>query len=202
MPITISYTAPKLRYYTVAGDTLKAIEAFMKRKGPVDPNEGKRMVAMTYTGQGIVPKWTHGRSDLHRAPNGEVTCSVKVKDMKFVARAVILLPKLGSNKLSPAARKEWDRFFRKLKAHELKHIAVYRGFMHTVLDEIGRLEGSALAKTEAAAEKAARADLELAIRLNYAGGKLDKRIRQMHHQFDKRTRHGQRSGAKLNTKIP
>ncbi len=190
MAIKLAVTAPKWTYYTVKGDTLAAVWQDIIKKGPKDPNDNKKVAALTATSYSTSPAWTHEIVDQYPIFDGQITCKIKVKAWEVKFWSEIRFPKLGANKLSPAAKKEWTRFVGKLKPHELKHVAKAKAEMETIVKEFQAMESSAVGKDLKEAVKIARQNMEQDFAKTYGGKKIEDRLNKIHKKFDHNTGHG------------
>ncbi|GMG82282.1 hypothetical protein LNKW23_14950 [Paralimibaculum aggregatum] len=192
MAVKLQVTAPKLKYYTVKGDTLKDIWQDILKKGPKDPNDNKKVAALSETSFSTSPSWNHQIVDSYKIFDGQTTCKIKVKDWDVQYWSVITFPKLGANKLSAKAKKEWTRFVTKLKPHELKHVEKGLAEMKKVVKEFQAMESSAIGKDEKEAVALARANMEDHFVKTYGAGgkKIEARLNKIHKKFDHATSHG------------
>lgn len=171
------------------------------KKGPKDPNDGKRVAALTSTTIIINDNWVPEIRGGKCLPSGEIETCVGVKSMSMKIEAAIKLPKFASGKMSKTAKKEWDRFMVKLDSHEREHITITAKLAETMGKEIMKIEGVGLGDDETKAFKTAKADFIKRFLKTYGGKTISNRINAEHKSFDKRTGHGAKHGAKLNTSI-
>ncbi|MEL6220468.1 MAG: DUF922 domain-containing protein [Pseudomonadota bacterium] len=200
MAINIATKTAKIIPYTVKGNTLADIEAFMKKNGPRD-GKGKSHAAITRTAVYAGTTWQARIKEVHKRPDGEFSATVTFATLTLTIHPSIKFPKLGANTLSNPAHKEWKRYIAKLKAHELEHVTEVQKYLQALTPKILKLEGADLGKTEKEATANAAKDLGLAFKLTYMDGHMKRELEKLHKAFDDRTGHGAKHGAKLNTKI-
>jgi predicted secreted Zn-dependent protease len=197
----VTVAKPKTTNYSVSGKTLKEVWASIQKKGPNDPNDNKKVAALTETTIIVADKWdpeTRGGSCLD---NGKIETWVGAKNMSMKIEGSIQMPKLGSNKLSKTAKKEWDRFIGKLDKHEREHLAVTAKVAKTMGDEIMKIEGVGLGDDEKKSFEAGKADFLKRYVTSYTGKKLSARITEASKKFDKSSKHGAKHGAVLDLDI-
>lgn len=197
----ITVAKPKITTYAVTGNSLKDIWAYIQKKGPKDPNDNKKVAALTETTIEVADKWDpeiRGGSCLE---DGTMETYVGAKNISMKIVTSIKMPKLGKHALSKAAKKEWDRFVKKLDSHEREHIDVTEKVAKEMGEEILKLEGFGFAKDEKKSFEAGKADFIKLYLADYSGKKISKRITEASKKFDKTTKHGAKHGAALNTDI-
>lgn len=187
--------------YVVAGDTLEAINKDIERKGPKDPNDGKR-----YSGL------CSGRLTLLIGP-GDFALATAAGSSPVEAKATlsggtvtsdceITLPKLASAKgLSAAAKKEWDRFLAAVETHEDGHVDAYFAEAKELAKELNAMSASGTGKDEKVARVAAQRALVEAMKKAYGGTVLNDRAGANAKAYDARTKHGESQGAVLDGRI-
>lgn len=201
MGITAKRGSVSDKTYTVSGKTLAEISKDMDRKGPVDPNDGKR-----FSGSCL------GKLDLSIKPN-DIEFELKSSGANFGAvaslkggsvtsTAVITVPKLASNKeLSDAARKEWERFLVFVGVHERGHADSYYGLAVTVMQDLSSMTAPGVGKSEKEAKAAATKALFDKITKKYGGTGLADLIKADAKAYDASNKHGESQGALLKTSI-
>lgn len=201
MGCTITVKSPKMTSYQVTGNTLKEVWDNVLKKGPKDPNDGKKVAALTATEIVVADRWD---PELRRGScldNGKMEAVVGVKNMSITVYGEIKMPKLGSNKLSKSAKKEWDRFIKKLAAHEREHMDVTEKVAVEMSKVVMKMEGIGLgADDKKAFEAGKKAFLDAYVKA-YGPKQLSKLIAEAHKKFDKATKHGANHGAVLNYDI-
>lgn len=192
MGATLKVQSPKLKSYAVPGATLVERMDYINRKGPVDPNEGKRFASVTTTKLKFDPK------KAAVAPDGKVkkdkktgwyVAKAKVKSLAMVLESEIELPKASPKGLSWAAAKEWIRFMLAVSKHELEHVKMAGAESKKIAGEIDKMRAEGFAETERDAIKQARDNLIADIFHTY-NGSLDRRFAKVHKAFDSRSHHG------------
>jgi predicted secreted Zn-dependent protease len=184
--------------YTVAGKTLDDILRQIQSKGPKDPNDGKRYAGLCLGELQIDIKG--GDLEFTPTPDGKKV-SVIVKGGAVKANAKITLPKLASDKdLSPAAKKEWQRFLAATEKHEIGHHDSLIDVAKTVAKDIAAMTGDGQGKDEKTAKQAANVDLVNKIKAQY-GSALPGLVTDDIKAYDGKTKHGESQGAKLDATI-
>jgi predicted secreted Zn-dependent protease len=187
--------------YAVTGKTLAEINKDILKKGPVDPNEGKR-----YAGSckgtlslSLLPKELTYETTAGSSPV-EVTATPTGGTLTL--SSVITIPKLASDKgLSDAAKKEWKRFIEKTQVHEDGHADSFATVAATVAHEINHMSATGTGADEKAAQTAAAKALFAKISDAYGGSKLSDLITDDIKAYDAKTKHGATQGAVLDTSI-
>ena len=201
MGIKITVSKPKFTSYSVSGKTLKEVWANIAKRGPTDPNDKKKVAALTTTSINIGDKWVPEMRSGQCLSNGKIETRIGIKNMSMTVESTIKMPKLGTNSLSKRAKKEWDRFIGKLDKHEREHQDVTAKVAKTVGDEIMKIEGIGLGDDEKNAIKAGKADYLKRFSATYSSKSLSTRITEASKKFDKSSKHGAKHGAVLNTDI-
>jgi len=197
----ITVVTPKITTYAVSGNTLKDIWAFIGKKGPKDPNDNKKVAALTVTEIIIADKWDPENRGGQCLSNGKIETWVGAKNISMKVEATIKLPKLGSNNLSKPAKKEWDRFIGKLDKHEREHQSVTAKLAKTMGEEILKIQGVGLADDEKKSFEAGKNDFIKRYIAKFDGKKISARVTDASKKFDKSTKHGAKQGAVLNLSI-
>jgi predicted secreted Zn-dependent protease len=196
MPITLKKGATSTTTYTVKGDTLAGVNAQIDKSGPKDLNDGKRYSGLCRCEATLDSGST--KTDQSATQNGdEYDVEMWIKEGTMNYTCTITMPKLGANKLSKAAKDEWDRFLGAVTTHENGHIDSYENELKAVNKEIESLRGNGNGDTEKAATKAALDDLKTQL------GKfnLTDRLNKNAAAYDKKTGHGKTQKAVLDTSI-
>jgi predicted secreted Zn-dependent protease len=101
--------------------------------------------------------------------------------------ATITLPALKSDKdLSPAAKKEWQRFAKELSAHEDLHVAAGQSVADEIAEELSNMKATGSGKEKADAIKAAVASYVKQYAAAYGGSKVAERVKKAHEALDKK----------------
>ena len=204
MAAKLKVQAPMLSFYSVGGATLKDIWKKILKVGPVDPNDRKHVAFLTTTELSFDPDKGRyegdGRITVHRA-TGWFEATAKVKALELSLLTYIDGPKAQLNKLSKPAQKEWKRFYDRAIKHEGEHYTKAKAEAEKFLKEINALRGSGLGETQEDAANAAIDDLKTIMYDTYIGGAMDDRLNRIHKDFDKSSKHGEKTGAKLDTAI-
>lgn len=193
--------AVSTKTYTVGGKTLADILKDMEKKGPPDPNEGKR-----YSGSCL------GKLTIAIAPGdfefdvagsgGKFAAKARLKGGSVTSSAVITAPKLASDKdLSSDAKKEWNRFVAAVGIHERGHADSYYALAVTVAKDIVSMTANGTGSTEKAAKLAANKALVDQISKKYGGNAIDNLIKADAKAYDAKTKHGESQGAVLKASI-
>jgi predicted secreted Zn-dependent protease len=196
MGITLKKGSASSASYSIKGDTLADISAQIDKSGPKDPNDGKR-----YSGSCLC------KADLD-SKSTKMDKTVEPKGDKFEAEmwmsggtlsyaCTITMPKLGSNKLSKDAKKEWDRFYKAVDTHENGHVTSYETELKALIKEIEAMRGKGNGSSEKDAVQAAFKNFaEQFKKIN-----LTDRLNQNAAAYDKKNGHGKTQGAVLDAKI-
>lgn len=195
--VTLKKDFTKTVTYTVKGDTLAEIWKDIEKKGPKDG--GKNRAGFT---KAPVTTPNNLKFDKDVKPNpkkaGEFEAKVWIKSEKITMKPEIKMPKLASDKkLSPAAKKEWQRFMKELASHEEEHVTATEDEAKAVAQEMQDLEGVGTGKDEKSALKAAQKDFVSKFKAALGGSKLDDRLKKVNKALD-----GSGHGPVLNTSIP
>jgi predicted secreted Zn-dependent protease len=194
---------PTVKTYTVAGKTLADIWKDIQKKGPVDPNEGKRYAgsclgafSIGLTDKDLAFEVTPGSSPV------EVKAQLAEGKGKVTSKPAITMPKLGSDKtLSAAAKKEWGRFADCTSIHEYGHADSLYLVVIDIAKDISGMTATATGANEKAAKTAAGKALFAKIDAAYGRTKLADLVKDDIKAYDDKTRHGETQGAKLDTSI-
>lgn len=202
LPATLTTPTTKFEAYNVSGKTLAEVAKSINRKGPVDPNDRKRVAFLTEAKVDCSP--SKGKYKLSRKlkvdkQTGWFDAEVQIDALKVTMTSKILCPKRSVSGLSTAAYVEWLRFYMACLAHEGEHVEMAKKECKKMIREMNALRGAGLAETEAEAEVEARSDLVFALH-NFFDEQPD-RLNRLHAKFDKSTRHGETTGAKLDTTV-
>lgn len=187
--------------YTLTSTTLADVVKEIDKKGPVDPNESTR-----YSGKCL------GRLDLTLGPadldlvvtpgTTPVEVVATLKGGSVVTSCEITLPKLASaNKLSAAAKKEWERFAGAVEKHEDGHADAYFDEAKKLAAELDAVSATATGATEKAAKAAAAKALLDLLKARYGGSTLNDRMKAVAKAYDAKTKHGASQGASLDGSI-
>jgi len=202
MPATLVAPSAKYQTYSVSGKTLVDIAKSIDRKGPVDPNDRKRVVFLTETALDCNP--SKGKYKATRKPKidkktGWFDAEVKIDSLKLTMNSTITCPKRAVSGLSTKAFVEWIRFYVACMVHEGEHIEKAKKECQNIVKEMNALRGTSLGETEAEAETEAINNLIYSLH-NFFDRQPD-RLNKLHAKFDKSTSHGGSKGAKLDKTI-
>lgn len=194
---------PALKTYSVAGKTLADIHKDIQKKGPLDPNEGKR-----YAGSclGVISLGVSDTDVAHEITpeSSPVEAKAQLAEGKgnVTSTPTITLPKLASDKgLSEDAKKEWKRFVGATRLHEDGHAdSLYRVVVQ-IAGDIAGMSATATGADEKAAKKAATKALYAKINAAYGGTSLSDMVKADIKAYDAKTSHGESQGAVLKTSI-
>ena len=201
MGVTAKKGSTKTTTYSLTGATLADVVKEIDKKGPVDPNESTR-----YSGKclgRIDLTLTAADLDLAVTPGTTpVEVVAKLKSGGVVTSCEITLPKLASlNKLSAAAKKEWERFAKAVSTHEDGHADAYFAEAKKLAAELDTISVTATGANEKAAKAAATKALLDALKARYGGSTLTDRMKAVAKAYDAKTKHGESQGAKLDGSI-
>jgi len=197
----ITVGKPKITTYSVKGNTLKDVWANVLKVGPKDPNDNKKVAALTETTIVVADKWDPETRGGRCLTTGKIETRVGAKNLSMKIEGTIKMPKLGTNSLSKPAKKEWDRFIAKLDKHEREHMVVTEKLAKTMGDEIMKIVGVGLGDDEKKAFEAGKAAFVKLYIANYNGKKISDRIVEGARKLDKSTKHGAKHGAVLKLDI-
>jgi predicted secreted Zn-dependent protease len=195
---------PTEKTYTVAGKTLEAIWTQIEKKGPLDPNEGKRYAGSCSSAISIA--MTNKDLAFEIKPGTPVEAKARVAEGKgtVTSAPAITLPKLDSaseKKLSADALKEWKRFLAATIDHEYGHADSLFLFVVEFAVQIGMMSAAATGADEKAAKRAAGLALMKKVDDEYGGTALADLGKAEIKLYDAQTRHGATQGAVLKTSI-
>lgn len=194
MPATLRVTPVKVRNYKVSGDDLMAVWKNIKKKGPKDPNDGKRVAALTTTTLDVSSAVSSARFEGDGAivtrRDGKFEAKAKIKSMPVIYSSETLLPEVGANKLSMSAWVEWGRFKLKLAIHENEHVRKVKSDAVTIVADINSMRGVGVDADKSKAAFAAAGDLQKQIVKKYNGKSLEKRFNAIHKKLDKPKKRG------------
>lgn len=194
MPATLKVNPTKYRNYKVSGDDLDAILKSIKKKGPKDPNDGKRVAALTATildvSAAISTARFEGDGAIITRRDGKFEAKAKIKTMQVVYSSETLVPEVGANKLTPRAWIEWARFKVKLGIHEHEHVKKVKSDAVTIVADINAMRGTGVDADRGKAALAAAGDLQKQIVKKYNAKTLKKRFNEIHKKIDKPKKKG------------
>lgn len=187
--------------YNISGSTLEEINRDILRRGPADPNEGRRysgvclcMIDIQLGSRDVEFETTAGSSPL------EVTASVTGGIV--TNNCEISLPNLRTESaLTAAARGEWRRFLAAVETHEQGHVESYFPEAQRIAQALTGLSATGTGRNEAAAQRAAAAALTAQISREYSRARLEEIANANARAYDSRTRHGASQGAVLDLTI-
>ena len=198
-----SRKSPSVTTYTVAGKTLAEIWKDIQKKGPVDPNDGKRYAGSCKSTFKVDVSDNDVEYEVKpgSAPV-EVTAKLAESKGKVSSTPVITMPKLSSNKaLSPDAKEEWERFVGFTRTHEENHADSLYLLVIKIARDIAGMTGTGTDADEKKAKAAARKALYAKIIASYDDAKLKALVNADLDAYDTKTHHGETEGAKLDTSI-
>jgi predicted secreted Zn-dependent protease len=192
---------PASKTYSVSGKTLAEIHKDILKKGPVDPNEGKRFagsclgtISIDVTDKDFTYEITPESSPV------EVTA--KITGGTLTSSPVITTPKLASDKgLSDTAKKEWKRFIGATQVHEDGHAASLYKLTVKVTQDIVNMSATETGADEKAAKASAKTALWGKVSAVYGGTKFNDLVNADIKAYDAETNHGATQGAVLKTSI-
>ena len=192
-------TSKKL--YVVKGSTLEEINTMMEKIGPKDPNASRR-----YSGSclGEIAIAIGAKDfDFETTPDKtpiEVTATLKAGTA--TSNSIITMPKLATEKaLSPDALKEWKRFLVKVLLHENGHADSYYDLAVDIAKEFDALSAKGTGKDERTAQMVAQKALLDLMSKTFTVADLSDRVKKDALAYDKKTDHGAKQGAVLDTSI-
>lgn len=198
MTVTVKKERPKVTKYKVKGATLQDVWKDILKKGPKDPNDNKKVAALTTTKLEVDAKKAKFKSDGAIIENSDGTYTVKAKFDKFqlVHRAETKYPD-HDGKLAMKPLIEWGKFVARLIGHEGLHVKKSQDEADLIAKEIAGLRGEATNDEKRQAARDAAAELLKLFARTYNEKKLDDRLNGVHSKFDKSSGHG----PKLNLRV-
>jgi len=194
MPASLRVTPTKYKSYKVSGDDLEAILKNMRKKGPKDPNDGKRVAALTSTtldvSAAVSSARFEGDGEIVTRRDGKFEAKAKIKSMTVAYSSETLLPEVGANKLSVQAWVEWGRFKLKLGIHEHEHVKKVKSDAVAIVADINAMRGVGIDADKGKAAFAAAGDLQKQIVKKYNTKTLEKRFNAIHKKLDKPKKKG------------
>lgn len=202
MPVSLTLKNVTYDTYSVKGKTLADIAKSIKKSGPKDPNDNKKVAFLTTTA--LDAEVTKGKYTVDGKPKidkktGWYEVTYKIKSLKLILAPSVRCPKRSVSGLSPRALVEWYRFYAAALMHEAKHVDRAKQESEKIAKEIDKLRGKGLAETEREAASMAEEDLKRAIN-NYFFIERE-RLNEVHRKFDHSTHHGEKQGALLDTTV-
>jgi len=198
MAVTVKKENQKLKTYKITGATLDDVWKQIQKKGPKDPNDGKKVAALTTTqlkidagSAGFAPD-----GEITENPDGTFTAKAKFDRFELVHSADTLYPN-HDGKLSVKPLLEWGKYVALVLGHEKMHVNKSEAEAEKIAREIEALRGEASGADRKEAAKNAAGDLLKTFKKSFDQKKLDARITAVHKAFDKSSGHG----PKLNTKV-
>ena len=202
MPASLAMKNVIYDTYTVKGKTLAEIAKSIKKVGPVDPNDKKRVAFLTTTKLDCAltkAKYKpDGKPKLDKK-SGWYEAKSKLGSLKLTLIPTVNCPRRQVSGLSARALVEWFRFYGACLLHEAKHVDKAKKECDKIAKEVDKLRGVGLAETEAAAQKAADEDLAQAVHIFFFDNR--ERLNELHRKFDHATHHGEKQGALLDTSV-
>lgn len=189
--IDLKIQKPTVNSYGVGGDDLVAVWKDILKKGPRDPNDGKTYAGLTSTMfsapeadvEADALPGSKCLKDKYRVYVGVTKMTVRVYNM-------ITVPKLGSSKLSPKAKKEWTRFAKGVTAHEKEHARKAAAECEKIVQEIRATRAMAEGSTWDEALERALTVFGQIYRAKFGGNRISERIKKVHKRFDSSSNHG------------
>ncbi|OBY28775.1 DUF922 domain-containing protein [Leisingera sp. JC1] len=202
MPVSLTVKTVVYDTYSVSGKTLPDIAKSIKKSGPKDPNDNKKVAFLTTTElECLTAKGKYvadGKPKIDKK-TGWFEVTAKVSALKLNLHTTVKCPKRSVSGLSPRALIEWYRFYACCLAHEAQHLDKAKKECDKIAKELDKLKGKGLADTEADALKMAREDLMREIN-NHIFVDRD-RLNEVHRKFDRSSHHGEKKGALLDTSV-
>jgi predicted secreted Zn-dependent protease len=187
--------------YNVSGSTLDEINRDIQRRGPVDPNDGRRYSGVCRCTIDI----QLGRRDVQFATtpgSSPLEVTATVTGGTVTNTCAITMPNLRSaSALSSAAQREWRRFLAAVETHENGHVDSYFPEAETIARALNGMSATGTGRNEAAAQRAAAAALNAQISRQYGSSQLVAIANANAATYDGRTRHGVTQGAVLDVTI-
>lgn len=187
---------PKEKGYNIAGDTLADIWKAIEKKGP--KINGKNRAGKTTAEGEAKPNYTYSVKE-NKAKGMQIcTLSTDIVNVTLL-NGKIEFPKLKSDKkLSPKAKTEWKRFFKKLMAHEHEHMATMMTEMKALGSEVVNIS-----KTTEDADKQKAIDTAVEkwsvdVTALIGKTKIEARLKKVNDSLDSKSGHG----PVLDTSIP
>jgi predicted secreted Zn-dependent protease len=201
MPVTARRGRITRRPYAVSGATLDAINRDIQRRGPVDPNEGRRYSGLC----SCTIEIQLGSRDVQfetRPGSDPVEVTARVVGGTVTNNHTIIMPNLrGESALSPAARAEWRRFLDAVETHEQGHVEAYFPEAERIAQALNGLTATGTGRNETMAQRAAAQALTEQISRQYSRSQLEDIANANARAYDARTRHGASQGATLDVAI-
>ncbi len=202
MPVSLTMKNVTYDTYSVKGKTLADIAKSIKKSGPKDPNDKKKVAFLTTTAlDAEITKGKYGADGKAKIDKktGWYEVTYKIKSLKLILSPSVRCPKRSVSGLSPRAMVEWYRFYGAALLHEAEHVSKAKKESEKIAKEIDKLRGKGLADTEKDAQAMAEEDLKHVIH-NYFFVERE-RLNDIHRKFDRSTHHGEKHGALLDTAI-
>jgi len=201
MGFTAKRGAVSDKTYTVSGKTLDEINKDMAKKGPPDPNDGKRFSGSCLGKLEIDIKPKDIDYEV-KSSGGKFAAIARLKSGYVTSTSVITTPKLASDKdLSDKARKEWQRFLVFVGVHERGHADSYYALAVKVMEDMSGMTGGGAGSSENEAKAAATKALYEQITKKYGGSGLGDLVKADAKAYDSKTKHGESQGALLDASI-
>src|SRR5262245_18672838 len=185
--------------YNVNGSTLDEINRDIQRRGPVDPNDGRRYSGVCRCTIDI----QLGRHDVQFATtpgSSPLEVTATVSGGTVTNNCAITMPNLRSaSALSSAAQREWRRFLAAVETHENGHVDSYFPEAEAIARALNGMSVTGTGRNETAAQRAAAANLNAQITRQYGRSQLEAIANAA--TYDSRTRHGATQGAVLDVSI-
>ncbi len=202
MPTTLTVKNVTYDTYSVKGKTLADIAKSIKKSGPKDPNDNKKVAFLTTTALDCLV--TKGKYVVDGKPKvdkktGWHEVTTKVSALKVILTPSVRCPKRSVSGLSPRALIEWYRFYAAALFHEAEHVSKAKKESEKIVKELNKLRGKGLGETVKEAEAEAIDDLKRVINIFFFDER--ERLNEIHRKFDHSTHHGEKHGALLDTSI-
>ncbi|KIC16484.1 DUF922 domain-containing protein [Leisingera sp. ANG-DT] len=202
MPVSLTVKNVVYDTYSVSGKTLPDIAKSIKKSGPKDPNDNKKVAFLTTTElECLTAKGKYvadGKPKIDKK-TGWFEVTAKVSALKLILHTTVKCPKRSVSGLSPRALIEWYRFYACCLVHEAEHVSKAKKECEKIAKELNKLKGTGLADTEADALKMAQEDLMRVINIHIFDDR--DRLNEMHRKFDRTSHHGEKKGALLDTSV-
>lgn len=202
MPVSLTVKPVVYDPYPVSGKTLPDVAKSIKKSGPKDPNDNKKVAFLTTTElECMTAKGkfaADGKAKIDKK-TGWFEVRAKVSALKVVLHTTVRCPRRSVSGLTPRALIEWYRFYACCLAHEAQHVDKAKKECGKIAKELDKLKGTGLAETEAEALKQAKEDLMRVINIHIFDGR--DRLNEVHRKFDRSSHHGEKKGALLDTSV-
>lgn len=193
--VKVNFDGMMVRTYEVKGASLRKVMDFIHKKGPKDPNDGKRYAGATdcfvrFSDQCVV-------TSRDRVHGSRFQSTVGVGQAEINYSCVIRIPKFkGAKKLSKAAQAEWRQFIKEVESHEREHVKDFGKEVKKMAKELSAMTAEGGGSTVPGARKSGKTTLMSTIHKKFANDNLDKRLNASAKALD-----GNHHGPSLDTSV-